>query len=171
VGYRPCGNRGCCPVDLQPPACRRHPAVARLQGCRQCRPSRSPSCPDLNNGEPRAPPHPPFRPGSRQKSTSGDSSTEYISDSSKPSLSVELADAADSQKSSAGLHNCVPIAQRSSWAAEDPAPRSPVKPQVSATRVGALGDHPLAWMTGHGGCDRLAAAAPERAARGQRRAL
>jgi hypothetical protein len=26
-------------------------------------------------------------------------------------------------------------------AAEDPAPRSPVKPQASATRVGALGDH------------------------------
>jgi len=44
----------------------RHPAVAQLQGCRQCRPSRSPSCIDLENGEPRASPHPPFQPGSRQ---------------------------------------------------------------------------------------------------------
>ena len=37
------------------------PLWARLQGCRQCRPSRSPGCPDLKNGEPRASPHPPFR--------------------------------------------------------------------------------------------------------------
>jgi hypothetical protein len=54
-------------------------------------------------------------------------------------------------------------------AAEDPAPRSPVKPQAPATRVGALDDHLPASTTGQGGSDKLAAAAPERAAPGQRR--
>ena len=57
-------------------------------------------------------------------------------------------------------------------AAEDPAPRSPVKPQAPATPVGALGDSRTCiddragWL-----CDRLGAAAPGRAARAQRRAL
>jgi dodecin len=36
-------------------------------------------------------------------------------------------------------------------AAEDPASRSPVKPQASAIRVGALGDHLPAPATGQGG--------------------
>jgi hypothetical protein len=49
LGQRPSGNRGGCPVDLQPPAPRRYPAVARVQGGRQCWPSRSPSCPGLND--------------------------------------------------------------------------------------------------------------------------
>jgi hypothetical protein len=36
-------------------------------------------------------------------------------------------------------------------AAEDPAPRSPVKPQASATPAVALGDHLPASMTEQGG--------------------
>jgi hypothetical protein len=35
-------HRGRSPVDLQPPATRRHPAVAGLQKCGQCRPGHSP---------------------------------------------------------------------------------------------------------------------------------
>jgi hypothetical protein len=62
VGHRPRGNRGRCPVDLQPPAPRRHSAVARLQGRRQCRPGHSPSRPSLTNRRnPPASLHRPFR--------------------------------------------------------------------------------------------------------------
>jgi hypothetical protein len=42
-------------AELSPPAPGRHPAVARLQGRRQRRPSGRPSSPDLKNGEATAP--------------------------------------------------------------------------------------------------------------------
>ena len=56
-------------------------------------------------------------------------------------------------------------------AAEDPAPRLPVKPQAPAIRVGALGGDLPASPTGQGGSvTSWRQQPPERAARGQRRA-
>ena len=56
-------------------------------------------------------------------------------------------------------------------AAEDPAPRLPVKPQAPAIRVGALGGDLPASTTGQGGSvTSWRQQPPERAARGQRRA-